>query len=123
MRFVVDMNLSPSWTTLLRTAGHEALHWSEVGAADTADVEIATWADSEDRVVLTADLDFGTLLALSGRGRPSVVQLRCADTRHGTIGALVMIAISAMVDELRSGAFMTFDGQRARFRQLPFARH
>lgn len=117
------MNLSPSWTFVLRAAGHEALHWSEVGAANTADVEIATGADREDRVVLTADLDFGTLLALSGRGRPSVVQLRCADTRHGTIGALVMIAISAMSDELRSGAFVTFDGQRARFRQLPFARH
>jgi len=38
-RLLVDMNLSPGWIPLLLAAGHEALHWSEVGdprAPDTA---------------------------------------------------------------------------------------
>ena len=30
-RLLVDMNLSTEWIPLLRAAGHEAVHWSEVG--------------------------------------------------------------------------------------------
>lgn len=33
MRIVIDMNLSPQWLPILKSAGHEPIHWSLIGAA------------------------------------------------------------------------------------------
>jgi hypothetical protein len=30
-RILVDMNLSTEWISLLQAAGHQAVHWSDVG--------------------------------------------------------------------------------------------
>jgi predicted nuclease of predicted toxin-antitoxin system len=30
MKVLIDMNLSPSWARVLKEAGIEAVHWSEV---------------------------------------------------------------------------------------------
>ncbi len=32
MKLLVDMNLSPAWVDVLRQAGFEAIHWSEIGS-------------------------------------------------------------------------------------------
>ena len=37
MKFVIDMNLSPAWCEALKQAGHEAVHWSEVGDPKATD--------------------------------------------------------------------------------------
>jgi len=78
MRFLVDMNLSPAWVPFLRDAGLEAVHWSEVGAANASDRELMDWADAHDHIVLTSDLDFSAILAATRRQRPSVVPFRPA---------------------------------------------
>ena len=59
MRFVIDMNLGPHWIACLESEGHEAVHWSSVGAGDAPDDDILRWARENDRTILTADLDFG----------------------------------------------------------------
>lgn len=61
MRFVLDMNLAPRWCQEFTARGHEAVHWSEVGAPDAPDTEVMRWARENDYVVITHDLDFGTL--------------------------------------------------------------
>ncbi|MFP4087231.1 MAG: DUF5615 family PIN-like protein [Desulfobacteraceae bacterium] len=43
MKIVIDMNLSPHWVQLLVKAGHEAVHWSEVGAPNASDRDIMAW--------------------------------------------------------------------------------
>jgi predicted nuclease of predicted toxin-antitoxin system len=75
-RLLVDMNLSTEWIPLLKAAGHEAVHWSEVGDPRAPDTELMTWASSSGYAVFTHDLDFGTVLALSGADGPSVLQVR-----------------------------------------------
>ena len=116
------MNLSPKWVEHLRASGHDAIHWSALGIVGASDEQIAGWARAEHRIVLTADLNFGSLLAASGADRPSVVQLRSAVLRPSIIGDSVVNAIAAASDDLLEGAFMTFDGTRARLRTLPFPR-
>jgi len=70
MRIVIDMNLSPDWCATLAAAGHEAVHWSQVGDPRAPDVTIMAWARDNNRIVLTHDLDFGALLAItSAAGR------------------------------------------------------
>jgi predicted nuclease of predicted toxin-antitoxin system len=78
-RLLVDMNLSIEWISLLRAAGHEAVHWSEVGDPRAPDTVLMQWAIANGYAVFTHDLDFGTMLALSGADGPSVLQAPEAD--------------------------------------------
>ena len=59
------MPLSPELAVWLRERGHDALHVTELGLAHAADGEILERARSEQRVVVTADLDYPRLLALA----------------------------------------------------------
>lgn len=116
---VVDMNLSPDWVGVFTKAGCTAVHWSDVGSGHAPDREIMEWAESHDHVVFTHDLDFGTLLAASGERAPSVIQMRCEDTRPASMAALVVEAIKSSLHDLRQGALITIDPKRMRTRILP----
>lgn len=119
MRVVVDVNLAPAWAGRLRTSGHEAKHWSEIGALDATDSEILAWAVEHEAVVLTCDLDFGAILAASQAHTPSVVQIRGRDVMSETIGERVLGVLVALQSELDQGAIVSIDLDLARVRVLP----
>ena len=75
---------------LLRAAGHEAVLWSEVGDPRAPDSALMQWATANGYAVFTHDLDFGTMLALSGTNGPFVVQVRCLNGLPEAIGHLVL---------------------------------
>ena len=114
------MKSSPDWTVSLGDAGNDAVHWSGVGAVDAPDDRILGWAWIEDRAVLTSDLDIDALLATSGDGKPSVIQLRTVSTLSSRIGPLVMRVRRNTEADLTSGALVTVDDHRVRLRPLTF---
>ena len=63
MRFLVDNALSPVLATLLSQAGHDALHVRSIELQRAEDIVIFDKAAAEDRIVVSADTDFGALLA------------------------------------------------------------
>lgn len=80
MRFLVDANLSPKVAASLSSAGFESVHVGDVGLLTAADQVILDYAAANGLVIVSADTDFGELLALSrGAVRPSAVLLRSAD--------------------------------------------
>ncbi len=119
MKLLVDMNLSPMWCEVLRAAGHDAVHWSSIGAANAPDSELLAWARIHERVIFTHDLDFSALLAGSGDAEPSVVQVRMSDSTPASMGALVVHILARFEAELVSGAIVTIDHERGRARVLP----
>ena len=68
LRLLLDRNMSPDWVPVLCERGWRALHWSTVDDVMAGDGEIMDWAAANRCVVLTDDLDFGTMLALSPGG-------------------------------------------------------
>lgn len=122
MKIVIDMNLSPHWVQLLVKAGHEAVHWSEVGAPNASDRDIMAWARSNGFVVFTHDLDFGTILASTNAVSPSVFQVRSQDISPQHIGNLVLSSIKQFERSLKQGALISLDRKRARARVLPLRR-
>ncbi len=120
MKFLVDMNLSPGWVSFLSDAGFAAVHWSEVGRGDASDIELMQWAAKRDHIVLTADLDFGAILAATQRRRPSVIQIRADVVTPATVGRAVLAAIRQTRQALGEGAIVSVQPARARLRVLPF---
>jgi predicted nuclease of predicted toxin-antitoxin system len=119
MKLLVDMNLSPDWVAVLKGAGWETEHWSNVGDPRAADSEIMAWAKEHGQVVFTHDLDFGSLLALTQAEGPSVIQVRTQDVTPAAIGTLVIGSLRRFQSELESGALIILDEGRTRARILP----
>ncbi|MBM4208064.1 MAG: hypothetical protein FJ190_08610 [Gammaproteobacteria bacterium] len=122
MKLIVDMNLSPRWIGWLANAGIEAAHWSEIGANNAPDSEIMTYANANDCIVLTHDLDFSAILAATHGEKPSVVQIRAEDISPDVIGLQVIAALRQMATELENGALLSVDPNRTRMRLLPLNR-
>jgi len=121
MRFLVDANLSPRVATKLSSEGFKSIHVGDVGLLTAADRAILDYAAASGLVVISADTDFGELLAISrGAVRPSVVLLRSADRLTPEQQAALLVAnLPAVAGELGTGAIVTIARGRVRIRSLP----
>jgi predicted nuclease of predicted toxin-antitoxin system len=85
----------------LTEAGHDAVHVADLRLSRASDLEILEVADRDERVVVSADTDFGTLLAMGNRRRPSVLLLRRASRRRTEqLAALLQSNLRAVADAL-----------------------
>lgn len=113
------MNLSPAVAERLRQAGHEALHWSQVGAITANDPAISAHAATNGFVIVTHDLDFAALHAQANRRSPSVILIRADDLSVSQLVARLEAVIVDIQPELEAGALVTIDLLRTRVRILP----
>ncbi|MEM8640456.1 MAG: DUF5615 family PIN-like protein [Cyanobacteria bacterium P01_G01_bin.54] len=65
LSLLADVNISPATVAALNTNGYNTIRTTEVLPATIADVEILEFARRDERVVVTQDLDFSMLMALS----------------------------------------------------------
>jgi predicted nuclease of predicted toxin-antitoxin system len=122
MKIIVDMNLSPRWAQVLNDAGFDSTHWSSIGDSHAPDTQIMAYAKLHNGVVLTHDLDFGTILAANKHEKPSVVQIRSDDLRPEHIGHSVIMALHQFAAELETGALITVNPTRTRASLLPLGK-
>ena len=105
---------------LLRAAGHDAIAVRDVGLQDEPDDTILDFAIGEDRVIVSNDSDFGTLLAFRRTMKPSFVLIRSADTlTPDEQASLLLFNLALVEEELVAGAIVTFARGRLRIRRLP----
>ena len=82
--------------------------------------EIFERAAAEDRIIVSADTDFGRLLALRSTTKPSVVLFRGATPRLPTEQAKLLVAnLTQIENDLGSGALVAIESSRVRIRALP----
>jgi predicted nuclease of predicted toxin-antitoxin system len=122
VKLLLDANLSPKVARLLKQAGHDAIHVGDIGLLSAPDPEILQAAAKEERVLLTADSDFGALLALGSLASPSVVLLRSADhLRPFEQAELIAANLPPITKDLEKGAIASLTRDRLRVRELPVA--
>ena len=94
MKFLIDNALSPALADLLQQAGHDAVHVRSIGLQHADDDAIFDRAAVEGRILVTADADFGTLLAVRSSRQPSVIQFRGEGSRTPDALARTLLASS-----------------------------
>jgi predicted nuclease of predicted toxin-antitoxin system len=120
MRFLIDNALSPVVAERLNQAGHEAVNVRALGLQQAEDELVFACAAEQDRVLVSADTDFGAILACRNDSKPSFVLFRRGTDRRPEQQAQLLLAnLDAIAEPLISGAIVTIEQHRIRIRSLP----
>ena len=120
MRFLVDLNLSPRLADQLCALGHDAVHGEARSLHSEPDDVVLDTARSEDRILLSADSDFGTILAATRATTPSVVYLRGTSGRRvEDLVDRITAALPSIADALANGSLVVVEPSVIRIRSLP----
>ncbi len=89
MRLLADLHISPLTVELLKSLGHDVVRVSEILPTNASDEVIVQRARQDSRIILTQDLDFSRLIALSGQMSPSLISLRVQSSRIEPVNRLL----------------------------------
>ncbi len=120
MKLLVDNAISPIVSDGLKKEGFDAIHVREIGMQSASDYEIFQVAIQEERIIISADTDFGALLAIYKKTKPSFLLLRKGKyTKPMQILLLLLDILPKLEDELEKGTVITVTEKKIRIRYLP----
>jgi len=123
MKFLLDMPVSPALLAVLEANGHEGAHAYQIGKSRASDVELLQLARQDGRIVVTADLDFPRLLALSCADGPGLILFRGGDYSDQEMCDLLQRALDRVSPEVLAKAVCVVDRARIRVTRLPIDRN
>ncbi len=118
-RLLLDKGLAPRAALILRQAGFDAVHVSEIGLEKADDTLILDTARSDERVCVTLDHDFHSHLAAAGHGQPSVILLRIQGIEALGQADFIRSICIQYANQLRNGAAVSASQRSIRIRLLP----
>ncbi len=120
LKFLIDNALSPIFSKQLQNHGHDAIHVRDMDMQTCTDEEIFDFAQKEERIIVSADTDFGTIIALRNEQFPSVIIFRRTRNRRPTEQVALLISNLEQIEvSLRNGSIVIIEDNRIRIRALP----
>ena len=120
MKFLIDNALSPIFSKQLHNLGHDAIHVRDMDMQTCSDEEIFDFAQKEERIIVSADTDFGTIIALKNEQFPSIIIFRRTRNRKPIEQVALLISNLEQIEvSLRKGSIVIIEDNRIRIRALP----
>lgn len=119
MKFLIDMPLSPSLAQWLNAQGHDAIHAASAGMNRSTDIDLIERARDDDRIVVTADLDYPRLLSFMRADRPAVILFRGGNYSEQQMLHLLQLTLSRVPSHELEHSLVVVDQMRIRKRRLP----
>ncbi len=119
LKFLVDACVDVRLTHWLRERGYDAKHLREENLQKLPNGQIFIKAIAEDRIVVTHDLDFGEIAALTHGRKVSVIVFRLHNPRVARLTERLVAVLSDSAAMLRDGAIVIVEDSRHRTRSLP----
>jgi len=116
IRFLADENISPRTADFLRSLGYDVVTVAQCGLTSRPDEDIVRYALENDRVILTFDLDFGTIYYLSAPERLRVLVLRLKQQTVEAANEVLkrVVASGKLKEEIATGWVMVATKRRIR---------
>jgi predicted nuclease of predicted toxin-antitoxin system len=115
MRFIADENFPGEAVAVLRASAHD-VRWISEEASGASDEQVLALAESEGRVLLTFDKDFGELAWRAGLPASCGIVLFRISAPSASIGAALAARIAERDDW--AGHFSVIEPGRVRMRAL-----
>lgn len=122
MRFLIDQPVSPGLAAWLRSpeaGSHDAIHVRDRGMSRAPDTDVFALAVRENRVIVTADLDYSRILALSGLEGPGLVLFRAGNVTDAEMLALLQRVLAEVPPPLLDRSVVVVDEVSLRISSLP----
>lgn len=120
MKFLIDNALSPVLSGLLCEQGHDSKHVRDFGISHATDENIFDFAEREERVIVSADTDFGYILKTRKVKKPSFILFRKSTALDPKIIVTdILFVIEKSSYDLQNGSIIVIEDERIRIRELP----
>ena len=120
MKLLIDNALSPQIASLLRENGYDVIHVRDINLQAAPDAEVFAEAERDERVIVSADTDFGALLALRGSVNPSFILFRkTTGVQPSVIASQLLELLRGYRQEIDAGCILTVTNDFVRIRRLP----
>lgn len=119
LKFFADECISPVTVSFLVKHGYKAEHAEDVKMYAVKDSEILDYTAKKDTILITQDLDFSALLALSGSSHPGVITLRLKFPSPENVNSALKKLIDSQTEEQIKGSLIVLEETKIRFRRLP----
>lgn len=119
MLFLADMGISQKTVLWLRANGHDCVHLRDECLQTLDDELIIEKTRGEGRIIITFDLDFAALMAISNAKMHSVIILRLKNQKPDNQILKLSLPIEETGLYLIDGAIISIDEAGYRVRHLP----
>ena len=117
MRFKIDENLPVEVVEQLTTSGHDAVSVVDQGLGGADDPDVAKICSSEDRCLITLDIDFSDIRTYPPGSHPGIIVFRLARQDKQLNLAVTSRLLVALESRTPDGVLWIVDEQRIRVRE------
>jgi predicted nuclease of predicted toxin-antitoxin system len=118
MRFKVDESLHVEVADLLRGQDHDTVTVFDQGLRGRGDHDIADMCRSENRVLLSLDLDFSNILMFPPENYPGLIVLRLRSRGRAAVRRIVTRVTDHLNKEPLAGRLWIVDEHRIRIHRV-----
>lgn len=120
MHFLIDNNISPKLTTLIKQLGYQSTHVSQIKMSKATDEEIFQYAKKNEMIIISADTDFGYILSKWNYNKPSIILFRYISLKAELLIEYIYKIGKDFSEELRSGHIIVVQPDKIRIRGFHF---